>query len=312
MASFQEHIQYLLKHSVARTNRFQVIIPLPQALLPDTSNTEQEKTSTFFGQDVIKYVSSFLGGGGSEITRGLDIMIESTELPGKNLTTTEVKYNGDFYKIPYANVYETQQFMFKCSRDMYEKNIIDDWMNLIFDPKTHEVGYMDDYATNITINQLNEQDEIVYSVILLDAFPTMCTPLTLSNEDRDQYARLQTMFMYRRWEKAEDNVSTSDGVSSLTQTPFGPIVAPVLSNPAVQRALDTLENQTGLDLEGEAVNIYNQVDSIVKGTTGSSTNQTASLIEGIKAQVDVSGNISDDQKGRLIGKIDDILSSLRS
>jgi len=195
---------------------------------------------------------------------------------------------------------------------MYEKSIIDEWMNLIFDPKTHAVGYMDDYATNITINQLNEQDEIVYSVVLLDAFPTVCAPLTLSNDDRDTYARLQTMWMYRRWVKAEQNVDVTNGVSSLTQTPLGPIVAPVLSNPAVQRALDTLENQTGLDLEGEAVNIYNTVDEIVKGSTGSSTNQTASLVEGMKAQAEVNGNISEDQKAKLIGKIDDVLSNLRS
>jgi hypothetical protein len=284
---------------------------LPDALLPEVSNTAQEKTSTFFGSDTIKLIKSFLGGG-TEITRGLDIMVESTDIPGKNLTTTEIKYNGDFYKVPYAVVYETQQIMFKCSRDMYEKNIIDDWMNLIFDPTTHEVAYMDDYATNIIINQLNEQDEIVYSIILKDAFPTMCAPMTVSNEDRDTYARLQCQFMYRRWIRAEENVNNGNGVSSLTQTPFGPIVAPFLSNPAVQRALDTVENQTGLDLEGEAVNIYNGIDEVVRNTTGSSVNRSASVLEGMKAQIGTNGKISNDQKGKLIGKVDDILSNLRS
>ena len=312
MSSFKEHIEYIIKHSLARTNRFQVIIPLPEALLPKTDNTSQEKTSTFFGQDVIKYVSSFLGGGGSEITRGLEIMLESTELPGKNLTTTEVKYNGDYYKIPYANVYETQSFMFRCSRDMYEKNIIDEWMKLIFEPTSHAIGYMDDYVTNITINQLNEQDEIVYSVILKDAYPSLCAPISVSHEDRDNYARLQCQFMYRRWQKVEENINISDGVSSLSQTPLGPVLAPFLSNPAVQRALDTIDNQTGLDLEGTAVDIYNQVDDLVKGTTGSSTNQTVSLIESIKAQVGLSGTVSDIQKSKLIEKIDDILTNLRS
>ena len=312
MATTQEYIQYLTKYSIARTNRFQVIIPLPTALLPDTDNTEQEKTSTFFGQDVIKYVSSYLGGGGSEITRGLEIMVESTDIPGKSLTTTEVKYNGDFYKIPYANVYETQQFIFRCSRDMYEKNIIDDWMNLIFNPTTHTIGYMDNFVTNITINQLNEQDEIVYSVILKDAYPSLCAPLPVSNEDRDTFARVQCQFMYRRWQKAEENVNVSDGVSSLSQTPLGPILAPVLSNPAVQRALDTLENQTGLDLEGEAVNIYNQIDAIVKSTTGTSVNQSVSILEAMKAQIEVLGTITAESASKLIGIIDDILTDLRS
>ena len=310
MASFQDHIQYLVKYGIARTNRFQVIIPLPDALMADTNTTDQSKTSTFFGSDTIALVKSFFGGG-TEITRGLDIMVESTDIPGKNLTTTDIKYNGDFYKIPYSVVYETQQFVFKCSRDMYEKNIIDDWMNLIFDPTKHEIAYMDDYSTNIIINQLNEQDEIVHSIILKDEFPTTCAPMSVSNEDKDTFARLQCQFMYRRWIRAEDNVTDTDDVSSLSQTPLGPIVAPVLSNPAVQRALDVVENQTGLDLEGEAVDIYNSIDSIVKSTTGSSINTSASLLEGMKAQLGLSGTISSEQQSKLISKIDDILSNLR-
>lgn len=309
-SSFQEHLQYITKYSLARTNRFQVIIPLPEQLQPETSNTEQDKTSTFFGSDVVKKVASYLNG--PELTRGLEIMLESTDMPGKNLATTEIKYNGDFYKLPYANTYEAQSFTFRCSRDMYEKNIIDDWMNMIFNPATHAIGYMDDYVTNITINQLNEQDEIVYSVILKDAFPTLCSPLAMSNEDKDTFARLQTEFMYRRWQKAEENANISDGVSSLTQTPLGPIVAPVLSNPAVQNALSTVEDQTGLDLEGEAVNIYNNIDSIVKSTTGSSVNQSASVLEGMKAQIEVNDKISNDQKGTLINKVNDVLTNLRS
>jgi|SRR5690554_2432273 len=314
MASFQDHIQYLIKHSLARTNRFQVIIPLPRALQDMVADPESDNERGFaeriIGTEGVKIVKSFLGGG-TEITRGLDVMVESTDIPGKNLTTTEIKYNGDFYKIPYSVVYETQQFMFKCSRDMYEKNIMDEWMNLIFDPTKHEIAYMDDYATDITINQLNEQDQIVYSVILKDSFPIMCAPMTVSNEDKDTYARLQCQFMYRRWIRADDNINDADGVSSLTQTPLGPIVAPFLSNPAVQRALDTVKNQTGLDLEGEAVNIYNGIDNIVKSTTGSSINRSASLLEGMKAQIGSNGKISADQKGKLIGKIDDILSNLR-
>jgi hypothetical protein len=86
----------------------------------------------------------------------------------------------------------------------------------------------------------------------------------------------------------------------------------VLSNPAVQNALSAFEDQTGLDLEGEAVNIYNNIDSVLKNTTGSSVNQSASVLEGMKAQIEVNGNISDDQKGTLIDKVNDAITNLRS
>jgi|AntRauTorckE6833_2_1112554.scaffolds.fasta_scaffold03616_8 hypothetical protein len=311
MATFQEHIAYLAKNGLARTNRFQVIIPLPQKLLDKTSNTKQDKTSSFFGSDVIQTISSFVGGGTAEISRGLDIMVESTDIPGKNLVTTEIKYNGDYYKLPYGVVYEAQSFTFNVSRNMYEKNIIDEWMNIIFDPIKHTIGYMDDYATTITINQMDEQDNIVYSIQLKDAFPTMCNPVTVSNEERDSFVKLTTNFMFKRWERVGEQGSDDPGVSSLTQTPLGPIVTPILSNPAVQGALTSLEDQTGLDLDGEAANIYNQVDNIVKGSTGTDSNKIASYVEQMKAQVSINGNITETQKGQLVNKFNDVVSKLR-
>lgn len=344
MPTFQEHIQYILKHSLARTNRFQVIIPLPTALNKITNNVSQDKISSLYGNDVIKRVNSYSGSGATEVTRGLEIMVNQTEIPGKTLTTSEVKYNGEMYRLPYSAIYETHQFLFKCSSDLYEKNIIDTWMNSIFNPFTYTIGYLDDYSVNITINQLNERDEIVYSSVLVDAFPIMCAPISVSNDDRDTYAQLQTSWSYKKWFRVEENInigstsSTLDpvpegnspriipskyqapvlqqttnnyGVNSLSQTPFGPLVAPLLSNPAVQEALDILEDTTGLDLDGEAANIYNQIDLVVKNTTGGSINRTATLIEGMKAQIGLSGSISDTQTASLIGRIDEVLSKLR-
>lgn len=312
MATVKEQFAHVLKHGLARTNRFQVLIPLPRSLQQQSSNVDQDKASSFLNSDVIKLISSFASGG-TEVTRGLDMMTEMTELPGKNITTTDIRYNGDFYKLPYSVVYEPQQFVFRASRDMHEKNIIDEWMNLIFDPRSHEISYMDDFAVDITINQLDEQDNIVYSVILHDAFPTICTALQLSNEDSDQYHRISVSFMYRRWGRLGEAEEESSGlVDALSQTPFGPIVTPVLSNPAVQKGLEVFESNTGIDLEGEAVNVYNQVNSIVENTTGTSINKSVSLIESIRAATENNDNITSDQQAKVIEIIDKTLSQLRS
>lgn len=307
MISFQEFLQYIAKNGVARTNRFQVIIPLPSSLLP--SEEEDEEDTSLIGT-VIKTVTTFLGGS-AEITRGLDLMVDSANIPGKNLTTTDVKYNGDHYHIPYSNVYEAHDFTFKCSRDMYEKNIIDEWMNLVFNPTTHEISYMDDYTTDITINQLNEKDEIIQSIILVDAYPSLCSPITMTTDENNSFAKLQVQFLYKRWRKAEENINRTDGIDSLAQSPLGPILSPFLSNPAIQSALTTLEDQVGLDLEGEAVNIYNQIDTLVRGTTGASINNTATILESMKAQIGINGTISNLQKSALISKVNDILNNLR-
>ena len=310
MSTVQEHFAHIMKYGLARNNRFQVIIPLPPAIQRKAANVLQDKTSTFLNEDVISLINSFVGGA-NEITRGLDLMVEQAELPGKNLVTTDIRYNGDYYKLPYGVVYEAQQFVFRASRDMYEKNTIDEWMNLIFDPRRHEVAYMEDYATNIIVNQLDERDNIVYSVMLRDAFPTLCNALTLSNEDSNQWHRITTTFMYRRWERVGESENSGGLLDSLSQTPLGPIVTPVLNRPEVQKALEVFERNTGVDLEGEAVNIYNQVDGIVKSTTGHSINKSVSLIESIRATIEGNDKLTNDQKSKVLDVIDDTLSNLR-
>lgn len=309
----QEHFAHVLKYGLARSNRFQVLIPLPRVLESGTANTNQSKTSSWMSSDVIQLISSFTGAGTSNVTRGLNMMIESTEIPGKNLNTTDVRYNGDFFKLPYSVIYPAQQFTFRVSRDMHEKNIIDEWMNLIFDPVSHEVAYMDDFCVNITINQLDDQDRIVYSVVLRDAFPILVNPLTVSNEEQNQFHRLATMFSYKRWERIgeAENKIIDGGVGSLSQTVFGPILAPILTNPAVKKALEILERNTGIDLEGEAVAIYNQVDAVVRSTTGSSISTSTSVLEQIKASVRMNGEITDMQKAELLEIIENAIDALK-
>jgi len=308
----QEYIAYLLKYGVARSNRFQVLIPLPNELQKRVANLQQQKTSSWFSGDIISNISSFVGGSSNEITRGLNLMIEQTEIPGKNLTTTDIKYNGDFYRQAYAIVYGMLPFTFRVSRDMYEKNLIDEWMNLIVNPRTHEVTYMDDYVVDVVVNQLDEQDNIVYSVVLKDCFPTMCNPLTSSNEEMNTTHKLMCMFSYRRWERIGELENKTGPYASLSQTVFGPLLAPILSNPAIQKAFDVFTQYTGVDLEGEAVNIYNQVENIIRSTTGNSVNTSIGALEAVKAQTEVNGRITEQEQAQIITIVNNAIQALRS
>lgn len=310
--SLQQYIAYITKHSISRSNRFQVIIPLPAALQRKASEANQSRLNRIINSEVVKVMSSIFGAGSTETTRALEMMTEQTELPGKQITTSDIKYNGDFYKLPYSVVYAAQQFTFVVSRDMYEKNIIDEWMNLIHDPVTHEVGYHDDFVTNIIINQLDVADNIVHSVMLRDAFPMISNPLVVSNAEENMAHRLMCMFAYRRWERVSESENIRNAATRLAETPLGPYVAPILSNPAVQKALEVFERQTGVDLEGEAVAVYNQLDDVVKSTTGTSVNKSASLIEQIRARTLNNDKISAQQKADLIEIVDDLLRNLRS
>lgn len=309
MATTKEFFAHVIKNGLSPTNRFQILIPLPNGMQSGTNNTAQSRPSSFHGSTIITKAASYFGGGNTAITRGLDIMAEGTEIPGKNLASTDVKYNSATHTLPYGTVYTDIEFVFKCSKDLFEKNIIDDWMGYIIDPATSEVRYMDEYVTDIIINQLDNQDNVVYSVTLKDAYPTLCNPMGVSNADRDTFHLLNTTFAYTTWVKTHEDVPSQ--VSALSQTPLAPFTNKILSNPAVQKGLEVFERETGIDLEGEAVGVYNQVDGIVKNTTGESINKSVGLIEGIKASTQINDRISNEQKAKVIGIIDETLSGLK-
>lgn len=305
-----------MQNGLARTNRFQVLIPVPTAMIQPPGKEDEQPESMFsklkgYYKEAMKVIRIFKGGGGSEFTRGLDLMCSQTELPGKTVNTSETKYNGDVHKIGNSLMYGNQQFTFKVSRDMYEKTIIDQWMNLIIDPTTHEIGYLKDYAVNINVYQLDESDAIMHAIELVDAFPVMMNPLTLSNNEHNNTHELMVQFAYRKWQNLDLTAEAGNGLDSLLDTPLGPYLAPVLSNPVVQRGLDYVKNATGLDLEGEAVNIYNQVDDIVKNTTGESINKSVGLLNGIKASLDVNDLITRPQVGQLFDLVEGTINKLK-
>lgn len=310
MPSFKEYSANIMQNGLARTNRFQVLIPLPTTLLPSEAPAEDDgsmmckpestmsKLKGYFGE-AVKVMRIFTGGGAAEYTRGLELMCSQTEMPGKTINTSETKYNGDVHKIGHSLMYGNHQFTFKVSQDMFEKTLIDSWMNLIINPATHEITYMKEYAVNINVFQLDQQDKIVHAVSLIDAFPVMMNPLTLSNNEHNNTHELMVQFAYRRWVNLDLDAETGSALDSLLDTPLGPYLAPILTNPVVQRGLEYVKEATGLDLEGEAMNIYNQVDDIVKNTTGESINKSVGLLNSIKTGLGVNGNISVGDQNKL-------------
>jgi len=301
MAEYKRAKDTIIENGVSMPNRFNVIIQIPQRLI-DKVNQEPEDSWFSDVKDIIKKVNN-----SSDTTRTLELSVEATEMPGKNINTTDIKYNGDYYKLPSSIIYGVHPMTLRIGKDMYEKDVIDKWMDLVYNTDSHVINYYDDYVSTITIQQLDRNENVVYSVKLLDAFPTICNPLTYAQNDNNSYNKLQVSFAYRKWKK--DIVEKVSGIGSLSQTPLGPIVGPVLSNPAVQKGLQVFEDNTGIDLEGEAVNIYNNIDEVVKSTTGTSVNKNTTVLNKLKFNLDSNTNITDFDKAELGDIVDNVLNA---
>jgi hypothetical protein len=202
------------KDGLARPNRFQVILPIPEYIgkfievgllekiinLPNTIATDVSEilSSSFGGQSPTGYSKS----SNPAITRYLSMQCEAAELPSKTLGTTEVKVYGPVYKVPYQTQYTETTLTFMCTNDFYERKLFDRWIEAIMPTDTNNLRFAKDqdsrYLTNIKIIQYDDFIKQIYAVELIDAFPVSIAAQPLSWSD-DNFHRLSVQFAYQKY-----------------------------------------------------------------------------------------------------------------
>jgi hypothetical protein len=154
---------------LARTNRFDVEIPIPLTLIP--------------------YVSS---------AKNLKYRCENAQLPGRTFATTEQKTYGPIEKYPYLSTYNDLDLTFIVDDDMNQKVFFDAWMNYINPLYNNNMRYKGDYSTTIIVNQYDVTGEKTYSINLFDAYPISMNQMDLNWND-DSYHKISVTFAYTYW-----------------------------------------------------------------------------------------------------------------
>ena len=87
----------------------------------------------------------------------LSLLCEAAEMPGKTLTTENVKIYGPGYNVPYLTTYQNIALTFINTNVHTERLFFDTWMNSIISPTTNNVrfpkGDNSGYLTRIEITQ---------------------------------------------------------------------------------------------------------------------------------------------------------------
>lgn len=154
---------------LARTNRFDVSIPVPLTLIP--------------------YIQS---------SRNLIYRCENANLPGRTFATTEQKTYGPVEKHPYLTTYNDIDMTFIVDDDMQQKIFFDAWLNYINPTYNYNMRYKENYATTITVNQYDVNNKLSYTVDLFDAYPISVNQLDL-DWNGDGYHKLTVTFAYTYW-----------------------------------------------------------------------------------------------------------------
>jgi hypothetical protein len=214
------------KDGLARPNRFQVILPIPQYINNFIGNSVFEQLFNL-PNTIFTNASEILGGvfgsqpqdpqsktTNASLSRYLALQCESAELPGKTLNTADAKVYGPTFKVPYQSQYTDTSLTFLCTNEFYERKLFDRWMEAIMPTDTNNLRFPKDeetrYMTNIKIIQYDEFIKQIYAVELIDAFPIGIASQQLTWTD-DNVHRLTVQFAYQKYR------TIYDGTYDLTQ-----------------------------------------------------------------------------------------------
>lgn len=174
------------KKDLSRPNRFDVFIPIPNALIP------------------------YYSGG----ARQLSFRCEQAELPSRTLATADKKIGSvPVQRFPYLSTYNDITLTFLVGGDMSEKLFFDAWLNIINPTSNFNFNYKKDYCTDIVIRQYDLSNKLTYSVTLIDAFPTIVNQLDL-DWSNDGVHKLSVVFPYTYW---TNNILQDMGSNVLSQ-----------------------------------------------------------------------------------------------
>jgi hypothetical protein len=155
---------------LAKSNRFDVIIPVPLPLVLERNKARQ-----------------------------LTYRCEEAQLPGRTLSTAELKIGSSpNEKYPYGTTFNDIDLTFIVDDTMNQKSFFDAWLNYINPSYSWNLRYKEDYATVITINQYDAQNRNSYSINLYEAFPISMNQLDLS-WGSEGYHKLVVTFAYTSW-----------------------------------------------------------------------------------------------------------------
>lgn len=162
--------------------------------------------------------------GYSQLMRDMTYLCEATELPGRGFDFIEARYYGAPFKVPRNTTYDTISMTFLCRQQSFERQMFDDWLEVINPTNIWDFNYPNTYQCKIDLFQLAEynrptpqnqaptEPEAMYQWSLYQAWPMLVNPQPVNWAEQD-ILRLQVSFAYRYWSRpGRDTDSTAGNV----------------------------------------------------------------------------------------------------
>ena len=139
--------------------------------------------------------------------RAVSLRCESVNLPGRNLNTlTDTNIYGPTREIVDGVTYaEDIAMTFQASSGLDERVFFEEWQKQAFDENSWNVGYYNDYVSEVHIYLLDRKDQRRYGLRLMEAFPKTIEATELNQGSNNELIKTSVSFAFRYWQTLDTN-----------------------------------------------------------------------------------------------------------
>ena len=270
MAKLSDFLDHIKKNNIVRSNRFRITFSLPAALV---SLIGGSVAGALLGTSS----STSAGISTSAVSNIISLTCMSTDVPGITITATDSSYGALPRQIVNGRSYDSFSTTFLLTGANIEKKLFDGWYNIIFNDSNNSINYYDDYVSSLMIEQLDQNDNVIYVFELMESFPMHIGEIKLDRTTTNQQATLDVTWMFHRIKVNPDAFSLSSVVSSVASTVSSVIdnsvgsalnnLSPIASTPSAVTSV-TLFADNGARVNGILSTVNNAISQVKQGTIG--------------------------------------------
>jgi hypothetical protein len=199
---------------MAKANRFEVVINPPLCVTNLSVNSKPSQDQTGGRYQTQKSL-------GARVPARVSLFCEQAQLPGTRIITSRQQIFGPPSLHPIAAEYggENISLTFMLDKWYTIKEFFDTWIDGVVNRETGVSYYQENYLSEMTIAQLDEDDQVHYMAKFEDVYPIAVNPVQLDANMNNTVSRLTVSFAYRRWRSLTLTPASSNAESAETPQP---------------------------------------------------------------------------------------------
>jgi hypothetical protein len=189
--------------NVARPNLFHVLMNPPVHL---------DGPPSILGTERVNYRGTAFSGAASD---EMELRVQSITMPGKNITTTpnDNAYGPSYEMANGISYAEEIEVTYILDSDHRVREFFNNWQDKIVNPVTYDLNYYDDYVGEMTIYQLDQNDNNASAVKVHEVFPKSVGPIQYSMESGNSILTVSVMMAFKKWTPIVVNYNGTSGAS---------------------------------------------------------------------------------------------------